>query len=64
MTSDKTKIALLIEKVENLEECTKLLVTKIEFLARVSPLEKVVYGMVTMGLIAIAGALISLVIKQ
>jgi len=64
MQSDKTKIAILIEKVTNLQHDVKELVTRVEFLGRVSPLEKVVYGMVAAVLLSVLGVVLSLVLKK
>ena len=53
-----SKIATLTERISNLVDDCKNYVTRIEFNSRISPLEKVVYGMVSAILLAVlAGAL-------
>jgi len=51
-------------KNEDLIEKLKDYVLKLEFNLRVAPLEKLIYGTVTIVLVAVFGALVALVVKK
>ena len=64
MASEETKLAIIAEQIKNIIKDAGEYVTRIEFDSRISPLEKLVYGLTGMILIAFITALISLVIKK
>jgi hypothetical protein len=64
MDSEPTKLAVLIEKVKDICKDAETFITRIEFNGRVSPLEKIVYGAVSLVLVSVVGAIIALVLKK
>jgi len=64
MTSLSEAFAVLNEKVNNILNNCNGFVTKLEFNSRISPLEKIVYGLIGMILVAFMGVLINFVIKK
>jgi len=58
------KIEKLTEQVSQLRENTNRYVSRDEFESRMKPLERIVYGMVGIILIAVIGALVALVVVK
>jgi len=50
-------------EVRNLKEMAQTYVSRVEFEARIEPLQRVVYGLVGVVLIAVAGGLVAMVLK-
>ncbi len=57
-------IIRLEEKVESILDKCDNFVSKLEFNSRVTPLERIVYGLIGMILIAFMGVVINIVIKK
>jgi len=61
--SVETTLAVIKFKIENLSKKCNDFITVKEFNSRISPLEKVVYGFISLVLVAVIGALLTTIIK-
>lgn len=59
----KENIGKIGEEVDKIEDrVEKIFVSKIEFYSEISPIKKVVYGLISLILVSVAGAILSLVL--